>query len=64
VCHRYQCFVIDDRGELLGRHEFSATDDQDAHNIARSLRQAAQAMPALELWNGARLLGMVREAES
>ena len=64
--NRYQCFIIGADNKLLARQEFFASDDDDARNIAsgRSSSGSREAANTVELWNGARYVGVLSAVES
>lgn len=49
---RYQCFVTDANGRLLGRHDFIASESDEPRHIARALAVDWKDAARGELWHG------------
>ena len=57
----YNCYVLGPDRKIESRHEVEAADDAEAMVKAAQIAPPSDIIPAIEVWEGARLVGVLEE---
>ena len=56
----YNCYVLGPDKRITSRHELEAADDGEAMLKASQVVEPSEVVPTIEVWTGARLVGVLR----
>ena len=57
----YHCYILRPDKSIASRHDIEAVDDAQAMLKASQVAAPSQEVPTIEVWTGARLVGVLSE---
>jgi hypothetical protein len=59
----YHCYILGPDRHISSRHDIEAADDDEAMLRASQVVAPSEEVPTIEVWTGARLIGVLAETK-